>query len=277
MTILSASDRTFWEENGYVIIRNAVPKEDCSAVVDAIWEFLDMDRNNPETWYSKPAWHSRAGMIEMYHHQSMWNNRQNPKVHQAFSEIYGSEKLWVSLDRVNMNPPATADWDYQGFIHWDIDPTVQPVPLRTQGVLCLADTNEAQGGFQCIPGSHLHVAEIVAAQTPDSNLRNPNIGDMQVKSIAANAGDLIIWHVGLLHGNGRNRTQQPRLAQYITMSPANEADEEQRQRRIELWQNRLPPDYKRAFPGDPRQLEEKFGKTAELTDLGKKLVGVVRW
>ena len=169
MTILSASDRTFWEENGYVIIRNAVPKEDCSAVVDAIWEFLDMDRNNPETWYSKPAWHSRAGMIEMYHHQSMWNNRQNPKVHQAFSEIYGSDKLWVSLDRVNMNPPATADWDYQGFIHWDIDPTVQPVPLRTQGVLCLADTNEAQGGFQCIPGSHLHVAEIVAAQAPNSH------------------------------------------------------------------------------------------------------------
>lgn len=277
MKILTDADRAFWEENGYIIIRNAVAKENCTAVVNAIWEFLDMDRNDSATWYSRPPWHSRAGMIEMYHHQSMWDNRQNPKIHQAFSEIYGTEKLWVSLDRVNMNPPATADWDHHGFIHWDIDPTVQPIPLRTQGVLCLADTSEEQGGFQCIPGSHLRVAEIVAAQTDESKVRNPDIGTMQIKSIAANAGDLIIWHVGLLHGNGRNRTDQPRLAQYITMYLANEQDDEERQRRIELWQKRLPPSYKRAFPGDPRELEVKFGKTAELTELGKKLVGVERW
>lgn len=277
MSVLSLTDRSFWEENGYVVVRNVVPKENCDAVVDAIWEFLEMDRTDPESWYRKPAWHSRAGMIEMYHHQSMWDNRQNPGLYQAFCEILGTEKLWVSLDRVNMNPPARPDWDYQGFIHWDIDPTVQPLPLRVQGVLCLADTSAEQGGFQCIPGAHKHIPEILAAQAPGANLHNPDIGDRQVQPIAANAGDLVIWHVGLLHGNGRNRTDRPRLAQYITMSPANEQDEAQRQRRVELWQNRLAPDYKRAFPGDPRQLEENLGKTATLTELGKKLVGVERW
>lgn len=277
MTIFTAEERAFWEENGYIIARNVVPQANLERVIDALWEFLGMDPNEPASWYSRPAWHSRAGMVELYHHQAMWDNRQHPRVHQAFSEIFGTEKLWVSLDRVNMNPPARPDWDYQGFIHWDIDPTIQPLPFQVQGVLCLSDTTVDQGGFQCVPGSHRRVAEILAAQAPERNPRNPDTTGLTIKPIAANAGDLVIWHSGLLHGNGRNNTDRPRLAQYITMSPVAEVDEADRQRRIALWQQRLPPDYRRAFPGDPRQLEEKYGQTAELTPLGKKLLGAERW
>ena len=171
MSILSAQDHAFWEENGYVVVPNVVPKANLDAVVDVVWEFLEMDPNDPQTWYRLPEWHSRAGMVHLYHHQALWNNRQYPRVHQAFSELFGTDKLWVSLDRTNMNPPANADWDYQGFIHWDFDPTTWPIGLRVQGVLCLTDTDEAQGGFQCVPGSHKIVPEIVARQPPDANLR----------------------------------------------------------------------------------------------------------
>lgn len=278
MTTLSAADRSCWEENGYVIVRNVVPQANLDAVIAALWEFLGMDPNQPDGWYSLPGWHSKAGMIELYHHQSMWDNRQHPQVHQAFREIFGTEKLWVSLDRVNMNPPARPGWDYQGFIHWDIDPTAPPKNFGVQGVLCLSDTTAEQGGFQCVPGSHRRVAEILAAQAPDRNPRNPDTTGLTIQPLVTNAGDLIIWDSRLLHGNGRNRTDRPRLAQYITMSPVDEEiDEADRLRRIELWQKRLPPDYRRAFPGDPRQLEEKYGKTAELTTLGKKLLGAELW
>ena len=78
----------------------------------------------------------------------------------------------------------------------------------------------------------------------------------------------------LPHGNSRNRSNRPRLAQYITMYPPR--DEAERQYRIKAWQERLPPRGK-AFPGDPRQLEQKVGKTAELTELGKKLLGAELW
>ncbi len=43
MTVLSKADRAFWEENGYVIIPNAVPKENLDRMVEAIWWFLDME------------------------------------------------------------------------------------------------------------------------------------------------------------------------------------------------------------------------------------------
>ena len=274
MSILSAADRAFWEENGYVIVPNAAPQENLDAVVDAVWEFLGMDRNNPEEWYSLPGWHQRTGMVELYHHQALWNNRQHPRIHQIFSEIFGDEKLWVSLDRANMNPPARPDWDYQGFIHWDFDPTTWPIGLRVQGVLCLTDTDEAQGGFQCVPGSHRQVPEILARQPEGVELRRPDLTGLTVKPIAGKAGDLIIWHTGLLHGNGRNKTDRPRLAQYITMFPAKEDDEELRQHRIDSWRRCSTPG---RFPGDPRKLEEIAGQTPELTDLGKKLIGLERW
>jgi len=209
MTIFSAADRAFWDEQGYVVVPNAVPQE--------------------------------------------------------------------NLDRVNMNPTARPDWDYQGFIHWDFDPTTWPIGLHAQGVLNLTDTDEAQGGFQCVPASHRQVPEIVARQTPGGDVRRPDITDLTVKPIAGKAGDLVIWHTGLLHGNGRNRTDRPRLAQYITMSLAQPQNEEVRQQRIEQWQQRRPPAFARAFPGDPRKLEELHGQSAELTGLGKKLLGLDLW
>lgn len=271
--ILTAEDRAFWEENGYVIIRNAVPQENLDAVIDAIWEFLDVDRNDPESWYSAPI--SKGGMLEMYHHQALWDNRQHPRVHQAFADIWGTEELWVSLDRANMNPPARQpDWDYQGMYHWDMDTTADPLPFKVQGVLYLADTSADQGGFQCTPGFHREFHEWVKTQPADRNPRLPDPEGLEIKTIPGKAGDLLIWHSLLPHGNSRNRSNRPRLAQYITMYPPQ--DEEEREYRIKAWQERLPPRGK-AFPGDPRQLEQKYGKPAELTDLGRKLLGVDRW
>ncbi len=274
MSILSAQDHAFWEENGYVIVPNAVPQANLDAVVDVVWEFLEMDPTDRETWYRLPDWHSRTGMVQLYHPQALWNNRQYPRVHQAFSEIFGTEKLWVSLDRTNMNPPARPDWDYQGFIHWDFDPTTWPIGTRVQGVLCLTDTHEDQGGFQCVPGSHKIVPEILAHQKPDADLRRPDIGDLTVKHLGGQAGDLIIWHTALLHGNGRNKTDKPRLAQYISMFPAKEDDAELRQSRVASWQNRTAPG---RFPSEPRYWEETRNQTADLSDLGKKLIGLDPW
>ena len=99
--VLSQKDLTFWEENGFVVVQNAVPNENLEAAINAIWDFLDVDAHNPENWYKhKPRTGDRndspishAGMVEIYQHQALWNNRQHPKVHKAFSEIWRKEFL----------------------------------------------------------------------------------------------------------------------------------------------------------------------------------------
>jgi hypothetical protein len=285
MTVLSKVDWAFWEENGYVIIPNAVPQENLDRMVEAIWWFLDMDPEDSETWYKhKPFTRdnrcspiSAGGMVEMYQHQAIWDNRQHPRVYQAFAEIWGEEKLWVSLDRANMKPPAREDkpdWNNRGMIHWDLDTSQQPIQFGVQGVLYLTDTAEDQGGFQCVPGFNNTFEEWVKTQPEDRNPHHPDLTGLDVRSIPGKAGDLLIWHRLLAHGNGHNTSDKPRLAQYITMSPARTDDEAARQARVASWQERRPmPNW----PGDPRAWEKEKQQTAELTPLGKKLLGVDQW
>ena len=284
--VLSAADHAFFEENGYVIVHDTVPPENLDALIRTIWEFLGMDPNDPADWCRPP--HRTSSMIEMYQHQALWDNRQHPRVHQAFSEIHGTEKLWVSLDRASMKPPPHPDhpeYDHKGFTHWDTDTAKLPQPFGVQGVLYLTDTTEDMGGFQCIPGFHKNLEAWIETQPPD---RNPSVPDlnrlppgMKVTPIPGKAGDLVIWNKLLAHGNGHNVSPRPRLAQYISMRPApqtplSEEAEARRQDRIRRWRDRLGPTGK-AFPGDPRRVEELSGKTAELTPLGRKLLGLDLW
>ena len=50
--------------------------------------------------------------------------------------------------------------------------------------------------------------------------------DWNPRSFPARAGDLIIWQSTLPHGIGINRTKRLRLAQYITMSPVEQFEQE---------------------------------------------------
>src|SRR5438067_4641792 len=105
--VLTPADHAFFAENGYVIVHDAVPPENRQAVIDLIWELLEMDPDHPEDWYRAP--HRTSGMVEVYQHQALWDNRQYPRIYQAFREIRGSGRLWVSMDRACMKPPHHPD------------------------------------------------------------------------------------------------------------------------------------------------------------------------
>ena len=221
MGVLTPEDKTFFVENGYVVVPNAVPKANCEAVVAAIFAFLGMNPDDPEDWYRPPL--TNGGMIEMYQHQTLWDNRQLPNVHAIFADLYGTEKLWVSMDRVGMKPPQNLkhpEYDHKGFTHWDVNTSKLPVPFGVQGVLCLTDTEADMGGFQCIPGFHKNLEEWIATQPADRNPRMPDMTNLTVVPIPAKQGDLIIWTNVLAHGNGHNVSQKPRFSQYVTMHPA---------------------------------------------------------
>ncbi len=216
MAVLSDKDRAFWKENGYVVIPNAVPQKNLDAVIDAMQVFTGRDFSNPDEWYDIPRTPG-SSLLNMMRHQALWENRQFPRIHQAFSEILGTEKLMVSQDRVAMNPPVGPGWEYKGFIHWDMDSTIRPIPLLVQGVLYLTDTDVDQGGFQCVPGFHRELEEWEKTQPPDRHPKWPDPAGLDIRPIPGKAGDLVIWHRAVLHGNGTNRSKQPRLSQFLLM------------------------------------------------------------
>lgn len=269
------------EERGYVVVPGVVPADHLAAVVADIWKHVGADPADPATWY-RPGIIGYAGMVEMYHYQSLWNNRQLPQVHQVFADIFGTEQLWVSLDRTNFKPPANEqypNYNVKGFIHWDTDINHYPdIPFAVQGVLALTDTAADMGGFQCIPENYQELGQWLARRYPDQEIpHSPDISEYSVTQVPLRAGDMVIWSTLLLHGNGINSSNRPRLAQYITMSPAREGDEKARQQRIAIWQHNTPPPPERFFPGDPRKIEEQRSSPATLTALGRKLLGLDSW
>ena len=89
MKLLSDHDRTFWHENGYVVIPDVVPAANLTAVIDAIAEFTGKNLADRECWYQEPMVY--GGMVNMNHNQALWDNRQAPKIHQAFAEIWDNQ------------------------------------------------------------------------------------------------------------------------------------------------------------------------------------------
>ncbi|MDE0019958.1 MAG: phytanoyl-CoA dioxygenase family protein [Candidatus Poribacteria bacterium] len=272
MGVLTQEDRDFFDENGYVIVREAAPKKHCEAVVDAVFSFLGFDPDDPNDWYRAPH-RPGAGMVEMYQHPAMWQTRQSPRIHQAYSELWGTEKLWTSLDRVNFKPPRHPDhpeWDHKGMFHWDADVTKLPLRFGTQGVLFLRDTASNQGSFVCIPGAH---KTLIREKDPYAPKLEPEL----FRQIPANQGDLLIWHRALPHGNGRNASDKPRIAQYINQSPAPlSPSESAREGRVALWRERRASGYG-SFRGDARGWEAENYGPAPLSPLGRKLLGLDLW
>jgi ectoine hydroxylase-related dioxygenase (phytanoyl-CoA dioxygenase family) len=273
-----------WREHlmqyGYVIVHNAVPESNLQAVIDDIWRHTGADPNDPETWYRRDIIRP-VGMVEMYHYQSMWDNRQHPHLYEIFRAVHGTDELAVSIDRVGLKPPDNPrhpEYDHKGMIHWDTDMTKYPdIPFHVQGVLALTDTEPDMGGFQCIPETYQHLDEFLKTQTREKiESRNPDYTGYSITRPRLAAGDILIWTSRLLHGNGHNTSNKVRLCQYISMNPAAGMSEETRRARIDAWRNNTPPP-SRSFPGDPRRIEEQRSAPAELTDLGRKLLGVDTW
>jgi len=282
LQVLSEADWQFWITNGYIVIKNAVPKEQVEKLAGFLWEFEEKDPTDPSTWYAPPRAEmqmkelTNTGMVEVYNHQYLWENRQWPKVHQAFTDIWGTEKLWVTIDRANLNLPIRPGFEYKGFIHWDYDPETKP--QNVQGVLALADqTDENMGGFQCIPELYRTYDSWKLTQPDDRDHFKPDTTGFDIVKVKMNAGDLLIFNSLQPHGIRPNRSgDKVRIAQYISMIPAEEDNDQLRQWRIHSWKERKAPEGF-AFPGDPRGWEQTKYETAVLSDLGKKLLGLERW
>ncbi len=285
LRVLSEDDWTHWITKGYVIVKAAVPRENVERLAALLWDFDEKDPNDPATWYAPQrrahvrAELNNAGMVEIYNHQYLWDNRQEQRVYDAFVDIWDREDLWVAFDRANLNvPKKDKSGSRDGFIHWDVNTSLEPKPIGVQGVLSLVHQDSETGGFQCVPYLFEHFDEWVKTQPADRNPLLPDMTGLSRENITMAPGDLMIFNSLLAHGVRPNFSQdRVRMAQYISMYPADQENEAERQERIRLWREMEPPN-RPDFPGDPRGWEKAHnGGPAKLTPLGRKLLGLDLW
>ncbi|ANW22656.1 phytanoyl-CoA dioxygenase family protein [Streptomyces clavuligerus] len=297
LRVLSDEDFAHWQTYGYVIVREAIPAGAARRLLDFTWEFQGLDPDRPESWYEDRPFRSELdqqlhvyGFVEAYHHQLLWDSRQAQRVYDAFVDVWDCEELWVTLDRLNLNPPNVRNRDRslisptdRGFdieLHWDIDTTLGVPPQRVQGIIALNDTSPETGGFQCCPELFRQFEEWKTVQPAGRDPLRPAIdrAELPVVRPDLHPGDLLIWNGLLAHGVARNRSENGvRAVQYLSMMPALEEHARLRQSRVDSWRHLRTPRWNRTLVGDPVLHESKRYPTAALSGLGSRLLGLASW
>lgn len=297
LRVLSEDEFTFWQTYGYVVVKEAIPVSAARNLLAFAWDFQGLDPERPETWYEEREFRSDLdrelhiyGFVEAYHHQLIWDSRQAQRVYDAFVDLWDCEELWVTLDRLNLNPPNVRNRDRalipatdRGFdidLHWDIDTTLDVLPQRVQGIIALSDTQPDQGGFQCSPELFRQFDRWKALQPADRDPIRPNHDRAELPVIRPElkAGDLLLWNGALAHGVLPNTSQDGvRAVQYLSMMPALESHEKLTRSRVDSWRDLSTPDWNKTLIGDATRHESQRYGTATLTSLGKRLLGLESW
>jgi ectoine hydroxylase-related dioxygenase (phytanoyl-CoA dioxygenase family) len=242
------------EERGYVVVPNAASPADLAAVARDIWAHAEgMQPDDPSSWYPSPS--ARAGTAPdqtfgfqtIFHTPAMWRTRQSPRIHAAFSELWGTEKLWVSLDRTMLKAPMQPGGTQSDLLHWDFDVRAEPRRFQHyQATLFLEDCSADQGTFQCVPGFHQKYEAWHAAASADDleavmrTNRVPQTAEFEPVAVECKAGDLLIWDTFMPHGHTFNTTRDRcRVNQFLTMYPC--ADEKSYRNTLRvMWPNSAP-------------------------------------
>lgn len=215
--VLTADDLAFWHEHGYVILHDAVPQDSCRTAAAAIYEFIGASPDNPDSWYRTKV--GRDIWVPLLHHPAFVTNRNSPRIHAAYAQLWGRSDLWMNTDQSGFNPPERPRWPFGGQgLHWDVSLAL-PIPFGTQGILYLTDTPANQGAFRCVPGFHRKIETWLNGLPAGSDPRAQDFSTQAIP-IAGRAGDLVIWHHALPHGASPNRGNHPRVVQYMNMRPS---------------------------------------------------------
>ncbi|MGV8835988.1 phytanoyl-CoA dioxygenase family protein [Cellvibrio sp.] len=213
---LNEQQLAHWDEQGYLIIPGVLSAGESAAARAVIWDFLHMRADDPASWYQSSAQMKKI-MVQLFTHPALEVARNSNYIRRIFQQLWQRDDLVMTTDRVGFNPPETSQWQFPGpGIHWDVE-LIAPVPFGTQALIYLTDVAENQGAFCCVPGFHKKIDQWLAEQPQGVDLQQQDWTLWPVKPIAANAGDLIIWHQALPHGSSPNRADFPRMVQYLNM------------------------------------------------------------
>lgn len=266
--LFTSTHRQELDNVGLTRVEAVIPAELADNVLNALREVSCIDYQDPATWHLLPA--TYPGIIPSHHHQSQWEIRQHPRLHQVFSELWGTPDLWVTMDRIGFVPPLRPTDVESSQIHWDLDPRGQ---ATYQAIVYLTDATPERAPFCAVPRLFQDLDTWLARQPPDFDFSSTDFSSEPTVSLPGKAGDLIIWSSKLPHGPGANRASRPRVMQAVTLFPPARASWTQEEQ-ISWWRMKRAPPWWRDVPG---QLDPEPGEAAVLTEHGQRLVGLRRW
>ena len=217
MGYLSDADKTFFKENGYLVMRGAVEPETVDAALDRLWGALDEDRDDPESWIRKGYRTVPIGGEDIIA-GTTYNNR----VFAMAEELVGKDKLNTgggAGPHINF-PDPDREWREPGGGHLDGYHTpTNGVPKGVVGSFTLGATvyldkvEKQGGGFTVWPESHRIWAEYFRHHDLDSLPGGVAPFDLGPSyEFTGDGGDVCFWHHQMSHTAGSNCGHNVRIA-----------------------------------------------------------------
>lgn len=307
------------EELGYCVIPNIFSAEETKTLYHRVWtEFIEKawpkcQMNNRENWNEEFPIQDKYGIFKgpAGQIQVMWDLRQDERIINIFKQIWNTENLVVSMDGLSfMCPVEIRQGNFEPWPHVDQyeinltgESSLKTNPYNIQGQFLFEDSFEGDGGFYCIPYSHLKFDKFISKLKKEFNkesyLHNNTFlidyfKDFPKKHVMAPRGSLILWDSRTVHWNqcadiNRSLVEFPkvRMVGYLLYLPEKRLTDESRKLRKEAFENGATTgaiplfhsdlNYSKNFVNSNyvRYLEDSNFALPEikLTELGKSLLG----
>jgi ectoine hydroxylase-related dioxygenase (phytanoyl-CoA dioxygenase family) len=226
--MLSSDQIAFYEENGYLLIENALSPDQLSELQQVTEDFIEASREVRESndLYDlddgHSATHPRLTRIKLPHlrHRAYWDVLTSNRLTSFLKPLLGND-IRLHTSKLNTKAPgggAAVEWhqDWAFYPHTNDD-------MFSIGVM-LEDVDPANGPLMVIPGthrgpmpSHHHDGVFCGAIDP----ADPLFEQDRAVTLTGKAGDMSIHHVRLLHGSAPNMSDRARKILFYELSAAD--------------------------------------------------------
>lgn len=264
------------EEQGYCVIPEVLSTSEAKALYERVWyEFIEKawpkckmdDRSH---WKEEFPIHDQYGIFKgpAGQIQVMWDLRQDPRIVDVFAEVWNTNDLVVSMDGISlMCPPEIRKGSFDPWPHVDqsnivfvSESLLKTNPYTIQGQFLFEDSFDGDGGFYCIPKSHLRFDEFAPQLKEEANIASwtynnkflmdffshakDELGNAySMKHITAPRGSLILWDSRTVHWNQSPSENRPpsenprvRMVGYLLYLPKTRLTAEARMLRKEAFE-----------------------------------------
>ncbi|MFC4671847.1 phytanoyl-CoA dioxygenase family protein [Seohaeicola nanhaiensis] len=223
--MLTAEQKRFYAENGYLKVENAVTPEQLTRLREITYGLIDASRTVTESnaAYDLDKGHTadtpRLTRIKLPHRQDpyFWEVLRDSPLTQVLNELLGPDTVLLT-SKLNTKAPGggrAVEWhqDWAFYPHTNDD-------LLAFGLM-LEDVDEANGPLMVIPGTHRgpilsHHANGVFAGAIDPD--DPLFERDRIVTLTGKAGDMTVHHVRTLHGSAPNTSDRARLILFYELA-----------------------------------------------------------
>ena len=330
------------EELGYCVIPNVFSTSETKRLYERVWlEYIEKawpscKMDDSRRWENTFPIHQQSGIFcgPAGQIQVMWDLRQDPRIVEVFEQVWNTSDLIVSMDGLClMCPQEIRESNFDPWPHVDqavlrrqdnvahdnnssadfvSESLLTTNPFTIQGQFLFEDSFDGDGGFYCIPKSHLKFKEFAPqleefSQGPQSeaayfkylldffdHATDESGNPYCKKQIMAPRGSLILWDSRTVHWNQHANKDRPysdhpkiRMVGYLCYVPKTRLTEENRLLRIQIFEEGVSTGHNPACPEPKRSRDhiwQEFKQHLEdpgyvqpkihLTPLGESLLGL---